>query len=163
MKQKFYFLVGIGIISAIVSIPTLAEDSGKSTGAEREAIFNELATPDSITGAYVKITQNEQVTQMMEIQKPMSFSVTQKGYRVQVFSSNNSQNARDLAFKIEKNLLDKIPNLETYIIYAAPFWKVRVGNCSTHEQAQQLRESLIDTFPEYQTEMYIVPDQIIFN
>ena len=56
-----------------------------------------------------------------------------------------------------------MPNLPVYVTYTSPFWKVRVGNCVTHDEAQTLRQFLIENFPEFQTETYIVPDQIVVN
>lgn len=129
----------------------------------KTSLFDELATPDCATNATIIIYQNEELKQRIEAEKTTSSETTGKGFRVQLFSGNNSQESQSQAFKIEQELLKKFPNLDVYVIYAAPFWKVRVGNCTTHEQALQLRDRLLEELKGYQTSMYIVPDQIVLK
>lgn len=128
-----------------------------------ETLFNTLATPDSQTNAVVNVHLKPIMQKAIEAQKGSNANETQRGYRVQLFSSNNAQRARSDAFNVEKTILDKMPNLPVYVTYTSPFWKVRVGNCVTQADAQNLRKFLIENFPEYQTETYIVPDQIVVN
>lgn len=164
MKQKFYVRILAIVALSVFAMPFFANAQSEQQVVVGETnLFEELAKPDSVTGATVEVFQNAQLEYRILRQKVQSMTITQRGYRVQVFSSNNSQSAREQAFKVEKNLLEKLPNLEVYVTYSAPFWKVRIGNCVTHEEAQLLKESMIGEFPEYQTEMYIVPDRIILK
>ena len=84
-----------------------------------------------------------------------------KSYRIQIHSSNRGQEARERAFKIEKEVLDKHPNLDVYVTYTAPFWKVRIGNCISYADAQRVRRFIMDEFPAYATEINIVPSAIL--
>jgi hypothetical protein len=122
-----------------------------------------LAEPDSQTNAVINVYLKPIMQKAIEAQKGSGANETQRGFRVQLFSSNNAQRARGDAFNVEKTILDKMPNLPVYVTYTSPFWKVRVGNCTTHAEAQTLRQYLIENFPEFQTETYIVPDQIVLN
>jgi hypothetical protein len=57
---------------------------------------------------------------------------------------------------MEKKLSDPV-----YVISEPPFWKVRVGNFLTRDEANQHKESILELFPELQNSTYVVPDKII--
>ncbi len=83
-----------------------------------------------------------------------------QGYRVQVYSSNNQQTAKNEAFTIEKQIIDAGIQVETYVLYTQPFWKVRLGNFRTQDEANLLKAELIRLLPHLQADTYIVRDQI---
>jgi septal ring-binding cell division protein DamX len=85
---------------------------------------------------------------------------SQVGYRVQVFSSNAQRTAKTEAFKVEKQIKDGFPEYAVYVNYTSPFWKVRVGDFKTMEDAQAFRNELNSTFPQLRSETYIVREQI---
>lgn len=78
------------------------------------------------------------------------------GYRVQVFSSNNFKTAKTDAYNIEKQLKSAFPEQQVYVTYASPFWKVRVGNFRTADEAQKLRSEIITLFPSLRKDTYAV-------
>ena len=78
------------------------------------------------------------------------------GYRVQVFSSNAQRTAKDESLNIERRLRSAFPGYGVYRIYASPFWKVRIGDFRTHDDAQALRAELVNAFPELRKETYTV-------
>lgn len=83
-----------------------------------------------------------------------------QGYRVQVFSSNRQQTAKTEAFRIQK-LIDKSSlETETYVLYNPPFWKVRLGNFRTHEEALLMKNEVVRLLPELQGDTYVVRDLI---
>ncbi len=83
-----------------------------------------------------------------------------QGYRVQVYSSNNQQTAKNEAFTIEKKLTNSGIETETYVLYNPPFWKVRVGNFRTQEEANLMKAEIIRLLPDLQADTYVVRDQI---
>ncbi len=83
-----------------------------------------------------------------------------QGFRVQVYSSNSQQTAKNEAFQIEKKIADAGIQIETYVLYNPPFWKVRVGNFRTQEEANLMKAEIIRLLPELQADTYIVRDQI---
>ncbi len=83
-----------------------------------------------------------------------------QGFRVQVFSSNNQRTSKDEAFKKEQEIKAVFPNLNTYVTYVAPFWRLRVGDYSTHEEAYHTQRQLMQAFPTYGKEMYIVREDV---
>lgn len=83
-----------------------------------------------------------------------------EGYRAQVFSGNNQRESKDEAFKKEKEVKELFPDIATYVTYTAPFWKLRVGDFRTHEEAYHMLRQLMSAFPSYGKEMYIVREEI---
>lgn len=137
-----------------------------SIGAQntaKENIFEVLSKKDSVSGAVVKVHQNKNVEQRVARGTSQSGniqSVTTTGYRVQVFSSNTQRTARGEAYKIEKEIRDAFPEHEVYVSYTSPFWRVRIGNFRSIDEAQEFRSQVIKAFPNLRTDTYTVRDQI---
>ena len=83
-----------------------------------------------------------------------------QGYRVQIFSSNRQQTAKAEAFALEKRLQEMNLSENIYVLYNPPFWKVRIGDFRTQEDAQLLKEDLITSLPDLQGDTYVVRDKI---
>ncbi len=83
-----------------------------------------------------------------------------QGFRVQVYSSNSQQTAKNEAFQIEKMIAEAGIQVETYVLYQPPFWKVRLGNFRTQDEANLLKAEIIRLLPELQADTYIVRDLI---
>ncbi|MBR6117625.1 MAG: SPOR domain-containing protein [Paludibacteraceae bacterium] len=81
------------------------------------------------------------------------------GYRVQVYSSNKHQTAKAEALELEAELKDKIGQ-PIYVQYVSPFWKVRLGNFRTYEEAKEYKKLFVQQFPKQQGNTYIVRDKI---
>ena len=81
------------------------------------------------------------------------------GFRVQIFSSNRQQTAKEEALALEKKMTDAL-STAVYVTYISPFWKVRLGNFRTYEEANAFKVQLITQFPELQGDTYIVRDKI---
>lgn len=76
-----------------------------------------------------------------------------RGFRVQVLSSSNRDNAQ----KIKTDLLNKFPDHKSYILYQSPNFKVRIGNFLKRDEAEKLRKQLNKYFPQG---VYVVEDTI---
>lgn len=85
-----------------------------------------------------------------------SGTYTGYGYRVQVFSSNAQKTAKSEAFSIERKLRSAFPGYGVYRIYASPFWKVRIGDFRSLEDAKAFRSDVVKAFPELSRETYTV-------
>lgn len=57
------------------------------------------------------------------------------GFRVQIFASSTEKNASKVADDARANFSQNI-----YVEYVAPYYKVRVGNCLTREEAEVLKK-----------------------
>ena len=86
----------------------------------------------------------------------MTSSGQYKGFRIQVISTTN----RDEAFKMKADLLGKLPEQKTYVIFQSPSFKVRVGNFLKREDAEKCKMQLNKLFPQG---VYIVEDAIDYT
>jgi len=137
--------------------------SAQDERAMKQNFFESLTEVDSASGASVKIFQDRRIEDFVVEKKNYSglqYTSTGSGYRVQVFSSNAQQTAKNEAFKIEKEIRDLFPEFPVYVNYTSPFWKVRVGNFSSYSQAQVFRDELVKAFPHFKSDTYTVKDQI---
>ena len=150
MKKIVLMIVALGCATAVAT-------------ATEPTLFEALAAPDSATQANVVVHQDSIMRAALEAQQVRGNETSMRGFRVQLFSSNNARTAREAAFKVEKTIREKLPHMAVYVTYTSPFWRVRVGNCPTHDDAQRLRQYLIEQLPQLSTETYIVPDQILLN
>ncbi len=97
------------------------------------------------------------------LNRSFSTAISSQGFRLQIFSSNRGPAARQKAFSIENYIKKEDPNVSVYVTYEAPFWKVRLGNCTDKDEANLFRKYIIDKFPDYAGETYIVPSKIESN
>ncbi len=79
------------------------------------------------------------------------------GYRIQIFF-NSGRKAREEALKTKADFLSGHPDIPVYIVYHAPFYKVRVGNFRSKDEALGVFHQLRKHYPS----AYIVKDVIPF-
>lgn len=84
------------------------------------------------------------------------------GFRVQIYSSNNQQMAKLEAIRLEKEMRDKL-DVPIYVTYTPPFWKVRVGNFASYEDALDFKNGFVREFPELIGDTYVVRDLVILK
>lgn len=125
-------------------------------------VFQTLATPDSLTGAIVNVTQDERIEKSLTDRNSVHIvkSGTGQGFRIQVFSSNVQRTAKSEAFAIEKEIRTAFPETGVYVTYTSPFWKVRVGDFKTSAEAQAFRSELTSAFPNLRNAIYTVKEKI---
>ena len=78
---------------------------------------------------------------------------TAQGYRILVINSND----RKKVFEAKAKIYQLYPELKPYLLYQAPFYKLKVGNFKTREEAEEFRIELSRDFP---SGLYIVRDII---
>ena len=86
--------------------------------------------------------------------------VEMDGYRVQIYSSNQQQTAKSEALDLEDKLKNVI-NHSIYVQYLPPFWKVRIGDFRTYEEARDYKKQFVAQFPDMMGDTYIVRDKIL--
>jgi len=156
MRRKFYPII---VILLLIGWQLQAQ---KNQDSKKNNIFEVLSTPDSVTHATVRIHQDKRIETLLA-NKKFTNQTTTNGFRVQVFSSNVQQTAKNKAFNIEKQIQEAFPDLTVYVNYTSPFWKVRVGDFKSKSEAQVFKSQLIDSFPIMKSEIYIVPEQIVIS
>lgn len=81
------------------------------------------------------------------------------GYRVQIYSSNQQQYAKSEALDLEAKLQNQI-NHTIYVQYVSPFWKVRIGDFRTYDEAKEYKNLFVQQYPNMVGDTYVVRDKI---
>lgn len=81
------------------------------------------------------------------------------GYRVQIYSSNQQQYAKSEALDLEAKLQDHVSHT-IYVQYISPFWKVRIGDFRSYEDAKEYKRLFVQQYPTMVGDTYIVRDKI---
>jgi hypothetical protein len=82
------------------------------------------------------------------------------GYRVQVYSESNQRVAKGEARQRERAVGSRFPSLATYVAYASPYWRLRVGDFKTQAEAEKYASDIRKAFPAYAREVRVVRDRI---
>lgn len=82
------------------------------------------------------------------------------GYRIQVFSDNNARSAKTEARTRARNIAARFPQHRTYVVYNAPFWRLKVGDFRNQQDAQQAADEIKRAFPSYSREVRVVRDRV---
>lgn len=115
---------------------------------------------DDMTHAGVH--QDPAITQLMR-DKRIGYvrgEQTMDGFRVQVYASNRQQEAKKESAELQQRI-EAVIDVPIYTISEPPFWKVRIGNFATREEANEYKTLLLQLFPELTSSTYVVPDKII--
>lgn len=125
---------------------------------EKPSIVDDI-TADSINF----VIQDEAVATLLEynpVEKKQDRKAGNIGYRVQVFSDNNVRTARNEARTKQRNIKSRFPQYDSYVTYNQPYWRLRVGDFKTQEEANAFMTTLQRAFPSYAREMRVVRDRI---
>jgi len=113
---------------------------------------------DSIPG--VEVVQDSTVAVLLEqAMHGKREMVEMDGYRVQIYSSNQQQTAKSEALELETRIKEKVDQT-VYVQYLPPFWKVRLGDFRTYEEAKEYKKIFVQTYPNMIGDTYIVRDKI---
>lgn len=117
-----------------------------------------LSVLDSIPG--IQIVQDSAMSVLLdEAIHGKHELVEMDGYRVQIYSSNQQQTAKGEALELEEKVKENLTQ-SVYVQYLPPFWKVRVGDFRTYEEAREYKKIVVAQYPELMGETYIVRDKI---
>ncbi len=143
-------------IAVILCIALVAAVQMRANDSLRIALSPNLL--DSMPG--VEVLQDSAVGVLLQtaLQGKMEW-VEIDGYRVQIYSSNQQQAAKSEALDLEDRIKEKIDQ-PVYVLYIPPFWKVRLGDFRTYEEAREYKKLFVDNFPEVMGDTYIVRDKI---
>lgn len=77
----------------------------------------------------------------------------QPGFRVEVLLTSSRSKAQD----VKAQMLRQFPQYRTYLIYQTPYFKVRVGDFKSRDDAAPLQDAISKLYPEG---VFTVPDLI---
>jgi hypothetical protein len=66
----------------------------------------------------------------------------QKGYRVQLYNGSRKE-----AQTVKTQFSTAFPQLNTYLTYQSPEYKVQVGDCRNEWEAERLRNDILSAYP----------------
>ena len=78
---------------------------------------------------------------------------TAKGFRLLVINTNK----RDDAIAAKTKVYTNFPELKAYLVYQSPYFKLKVGNFKTRDEALQYQKSLGFYFPKG---VFVIADTI---
>ena len=113
----------------------------------------------------IQISSDPKITDLIgtfssEITATKKDYVSTKGFRIQVFMSNNSKTAKQEISDKGSLIKGVFPETAIYTGYAAPNWKLLVGDFRSKEEATVFKQKLLKSVPGLGKEMYIVPDKV---
>jgi hypothetical protein len=107
-------------------------------------------TNDTITKkSNIAVSKDGRIDNLLETYKS---SFTIQGYRIQIYSDNKKQPARDEKAKF----LSLFSNVKAHEIYQQPYFKIRVGDFRTKLEAYKFQREIYENFPN----SFIVKDEI---
>ncbi len=131
---------------AAAIVPTIAEHivaEGKATIVQ-PAKLNERLRP---AAAYADAADN-------------TTRATAGGYRIQAYSGNNALQSKSEAERRAATISSTFPEHATYVTFDAPYWRLKIGNFRTYEDASAALSLMKAQFPAYAREMRLVRDRI---
>ena len=170
MKKQLLILIALlpAMLWANDSISNIEADTLSASQVPGTAVVDtSLIESDSLQKPYIlddmPLVRVQQDTLIEALLKEKIYGKSEQieidGFRVQIFSSNRQQTAKEEALVLEKKMTEAL-STAVYVAYIAPFWKVRLGNFRTYEEANAFKVQLITQFPELQGDTYIVRDKI---
>lgn len=124
---------------------SLLKRAGKNAAGEVE-----MQTPDDVNGE----------EQEQEETKARTKGGKTVGYRVQVFADNNVRSAKTEARQRERAVGQAFPAYSTYVSYASPYWRLRVGDFRSQYDAEKAAAEIRRAFPRYSREVRVVRDRV---
>ena len=86
--------------------------------------------------------------------------VKMRGFKINAFSGNNQRTSKNEAYYKQGLINTSFPSQETTVTFESPFWRLRIGNFKSREDAESVLSDMRRTFPAFGKEMYIVVDEV---
>lgn len=150
------------ILMALAICPAVSADNEATVSQltqhiEADSII-EVIAPAALEQRLISTESGDESSHATEV-KPGT-AVRAGGYRVQVFSDNNARSAKTEARGRARNISSRFPQHRTYVVYNAPFWRLKVGDFRNQQDAQQFADEIKRAFPSYSREVRVVRDRV---
>lgn len=149
VEKHLSLLILILVIAGCSSTRTMMPGTEKPENEEKTTgIVNEFFDPLILNDEELEIrktisveTKSDQVGQ--NLSKPDTSyqqSESSPGFRVQICAVSDEDRAK----QIQRDAILKFIDEDIYLIYDIPYYKVRVGNCLTRYEADQLQKLAVE-------------------
>ncbi len=95
-----------------------------------------------------------------KVEPPKKKVDSRAGFRVQIFSDGNQTTARNNARARIRQVSARFPQWGTYLTSNLPYWRARVGDFKTREEANSAAAEIRRAFPSFSNEVRVVSDRI---
>lgn len=143
--ERIRYILLIGLMGLVW--PVMAQDADSIPA--RLPLFEEME-PE------IEVHQSESVNQLLlsrTLGVERKYEAVKNGFRIQVYSSNDQR----VAARESSDIAEKVRNLnlglDVYRTYNAPFWRVRVGNFRTQDEANEVMDELKDVLQKQLPEL----------
>ena len=126
------------------------------------AALSRLLMRSAAASVAVEHTVDDQTEADKGASEPAASKSRVAGYRVQVFSDNNSSTAKNEARSKARHISERFPEWRTYVIYNSPYWRLKEGDFRTQREANDAADEIKRAFPSYSKEVRVVRDRINF-
>lgn len=170
MKHYFPSCFPLMVSILLLGIALVTTMHAQSPQKQRNEILKELNATTSGQGR-VAVHEDESIRHVLG--RPMSPARTvytsadgtvqfhrMRGFKVQAFSGNNQRTSKDEAHRKQAQINAAFPEHETVVLFDSPFWRLRVGNFATREEAEEAMQEFRKRLPSFGREMYIVVDEV---
>jgi hypothetical protein len=144
--NKFYLLILIFISSNFIFAQQTTIDL-LETG-----IF-----PEAVSGGNVNITQDQRLQTIINNHIAANKERPLKGYRVQIYFGSGAK-AKGKAEILKKEFLTEFSDMEAYLEYDAPYFKVKVGNFRSKMDAEKFKKTIETDYEK----IFVVEEEIEF-
>lgn len=170
VMRKMFLIIVMASLSLCVyaddSIAVASPDTIQAVSADSVLVVPEENEQEPVAPNLLDSMPGVQVIQDSALARILQVTISGNeewievsGYRVQVYSSNQQQKAKAEALRLEDRLKDQL-NQTVYVQYVPPFWKVRIGDFRTYDEAKEYKRQVVQQFPGLVGDTYIVRDQI---
>lgn len=159
------FTVKTSLLVFLITTLTITSSFGQN---QRNEILNDLSAVSARQGR-VRVFEDKAITGVLG--RPMSpprtvYSkgdeqyVKMRGFKIQAFAGNNQRTSKNEATYKQRIISEAFPEHETVILFESPFWRLRVGNFKTREEANKVMQDMREVFTSFGKEMYVVVDEV---
>lgn len=147
--------------STYAQTPTPAKEHTDTVKIVERINASEIITIEQPAGLNERLqpAYEESQSAVSEENKPRKKGV-HPGYRVQVFADNNSRTAKNQANTVARKVAGAVPGQRTYVVYESPYWRLKLGDFETREDAEKAANIIRRKFPSYASEVRVVRDRV---
>lgn len=160
LKAQDVYPISTQPIAAEILVDSLAQDS-LAPATEPQTIWEDMTfvrihQPRYIQllaeGKYIRVTPGKEVRRKTVSANPL-------GYRLEIYQSNDQRVGQGEANRIRATLTGKV-TVPIYVRFYTPFWRVRIGDFRTLEEANDYKRTFLQRFPGMARQTYVVRDHI---
>lgn len=158
--SRLFTLLLVVCVAASVAVADIVENlnrPGSTVTVEQPQALSErlrMSEPTDSEEVTVEDVQEEKETPVYRSKGKIV------GFRVQVYADNNQRVAKGEARQRERAIGRRFPSMMTYVAYASPYWRLRVGDFRTQAEAEKAAADIRRAFPGYAREVRVVRDRI---